>query len=50
MAVESMTTEERGQFQFQLYRPDPSVIPSGFDEDDQLDAFAAFEAVAGGLK
>lgn len=49
-ALESKTADEVGQFHFQLYRPDPSEIPKGFDEDDQLDAFAAFESVAGGLK
>ncbi|WP_428847273.1 DUF7240 domain-containing protein [Rhodococcus ruber] len=50
VAGESMTRDELGQFHFQLYRPDPSEKPVGFEEDEQLDAFAAFEAVAGGLK
>lgn len=50
MALESMTAEDRGKFHFQLYRPDPSEKPVGFEEEEQLDAFAAFEAVAGGLK
>lgn len=50
MAVESKTQDEIGQFHFALYRPDPSEKPVGFDEGEQLDAFAAFEAVAGGLK
>lgn len=49
-ATEQMSTEERDKFNFQMYRPDPSEKPVGFDEDEQLDAFAAFEAVAGGLK
>ena len=49
-ATESMTAEERDKFNFQMYRPDPNEKPVGFDEDEQLDAFAAFESVAGGLK
>lgn len=50
MAVESKTQDEVGQFHFALYRPDPSEKPSGFTEEDQLDAFAAFEEIAGGFK
>ncbi|QOV97143.1 DUF7240 domain-containing protein [Rhodococcus pyridinivorans] len=49
-ATESMSVEDRDKFNFQMYRPDPSEKPVGFDEDEQLDAFAAFESVAGGLK
>lgn len=48
--LEPMDRAEAGKFRFQLYRPDPSEKPKGFDEDDQLAAFAAFEAVAGNLK
>ena len=49
-ATESMSNEERAKFNFQMYRPDPNEKPVEFEEDEQLDAFAAFESVAGGLK
>lgn len=48
--TEGMTAEERDKFQFSMYRPDPNEKPKNFEASDQLDAFAAFDAVAGGLQ
>lgn len=50
MIVENMKDEDREKFYYSLYRPDPGEIPTEFDPDDQLDAFAAFEQVAGGFQ
>lgn len=47
IVAEGMTAEDLDQFQFKLYRPDPSEKPKGFESTTQLDAFAAFQAAAG---
>lgn len=48
--MEGMEKEDREKFVFQMYRPEPNEVPKNFDEDDQMDAFAAFESATAGLK
>lgn len=50
MVMEAMNKEEREKFIDNLYRPDVAEKPKNFEPDDQLDAFAAFEQIAGNLK
>jgi hypothetical protein len=43
LIVEGLDAKGRDSFWFQLYRPEPNTTPVGFDEDEQLASFAAFE-------